>query len=162
VEAAPPRLFADDAAVRRVGEGLLDCSLPRADWTHEAHLAATLWLLCERPDIVPGRDLPRIIRAFNAAKGGVNDDAHGYHDTVTQLYVRGLSAFAAARPADEPLVETVNAALAAPIGRRDWPLRHYSRERLFSVEARRAFVEPNLRPISDDRASPHASSSMSQ
>ena len=39
-----PRLFADDAAVRRVGEGLLDRSLPRADWTHEAHLAACLWL----------------------------------------------------------------------------------------------------------------------
>lgn len=146
-EAAPPRLFDSSDAVRRVGEGLLDCSLPKAEWTHEAHLAATLWVIAKRPEIVPSRDLPGIIRTFNEAKGGVNDDTQGYHDTVTQLYVRGLRAFAAARPADEPLVETVNAALAAPIGRRDWPLGYYSRERLFSVEARRAFVEPDLRPI---------------
>ena len=34
----PIRLFADAADVRRIGTGLLDCRLPRADWTHEAHL----------------------------------------------------------------------------------------------------------------------------
>jgi hypothetical protein len=36
------RFFADDAAVRHVGEGLLARTLPRAEWTHEAHLAACL------------------------------------------------------------------------------------------------------------------------
>jgi hypothetical protein len=30
------------------------------------------------------------------------------------------------------------------MGRRDWPLRFYSRERLFSVEARRSHVAPDL------------------
>ena len=30
------------------------------------------------------------------------------------------------------------------MGRRDWPLRFYSAERLFSVEARRKFVPPDL------------------
>jgi hypothetical protein len=34
--------------------------------------------------------------------------------------------------------------LLSPMGRRDWPLRFYSRVRLFSVEARRAFVEPDI------------------
>jgi hypothetical protein len=38
----------------------------------------------------------------------------------------------------------VNGLLGAPEGQRDWPLRFYSRERLFSVEARRAFVGPDL------------------
>jgi len=30
------------------------------------------------------------------------------------------------------------------VGRRDWPLSFYSRDRLFSVEARRHFVTPDL------------------
>jgi len=30
------------------------------------------------------------------------------------------------------------------MGRRDWPLRSYSAERLFSVEVRRNFVAPEL------------------
>src|SRR3546814_7170810 len=46
-----PRLFAGDHDIRALGEGLLACSLPRAAWTHEAHLAACPWLLTERPDI---------------------------------------------------------------------------------------------------------------
>jgi hypothetical protein len=33
------------------------------------------------------------------------------------------------------------------MGRRDWPLRFYSRERLFSVEARLSYIEPDLQPL---------------
>jgi hypothetical protein len=37
--------------------------------------------------------------------------------------------------------------LLSDMGRRDWPLRFYSRALLFSVEARRGFVEPDLAPL---------------
>lgn len=141
------RTFADDAAVRRVGEGLLDHSLPKPDWTHEAHLAACLWLLLERPDILPERDLPAIIRAYNAAVGTANTDSSGYHETLTQLYARAIRAFAA-RDAEGGLADRVNALLASPLAPRDWPFSYYSREVLFSAEARRRWVEPDLAPIS--------------
>lgn len=142
----PIRLFADAAEVRRVGAGLLDCSLPRADWTHEAHLATCLWLLNERPDILPERDLPAIIRRYNESVGGVNDDTQGYHETLTQLYIRGVRDFLAGCETGD-LLARVNALLAGPTGQRDWPLRFYSRERLFSVAARRGWVEPDIMPI---------------
>lgn len=139
----PIRLFTDAAEVRRIGTGLLDCTLPRAEWTHEAHLAACLWLLRERPDVLPERDLPAIIRRYNESVGGVNDDTQGYHETLTQLYIRGVRAFLSG--ADSlGLADLVNALLTSPTGSRDWPLRFYSRERLFSVAARRGWVEPDL------------------
>lgn len=141
------RPFLDDAAVRRVGEGLLDRSLPRADWTHEAHLAATLWLLRDRPDIDVEARIAGIISSYNEAVGGVNDDAGGYHDTITRAYLAGVRAFLAGRPVGEPLAGAVNTLLAEPAGHRDWPLRFYSRERLFSVAARRGFVPPDLAPL---------------
>lgn len=131
------------AAVHRVGEGLLDHSLPREEWTHEAHLAACLWLLTERPDLQPEQDLPGIIRRFNEAKGGVNSDTQGYHETLTQLYIRGVRAFLQHCEAAE-LLGRVNELLASPMAPRDWPLRFYSRDRLFSVEARRSWVEPEV------------------
>lgn len=142
----PIRLFASDAAVRRVGEGLLARSLPKAEWTHEAHLAACAWLLLERPDILPERDLPDIIRAYNVAAGGVNDDAQGYHETLTQLYIRAVRGILDGR---EPaaLVDMVNALLISAVAPRGWALRHYSSERLFSVAARRGWVEPDLLPL---------------
>jgi hypothetical protein len=139
-----PRMFADDDAIARIGEGLLARTLPRADWTHEAHLAATTYLLSRRPDIDLDRDLPGIIRRFNESVGGVNDDTQGYHDTITRVFLHGVRLFLGEADPEAPLHELVNELLLWPMGRRDWPLRFYSAERLFSVEARRHFVPPDL------------------
>lgn len=137
------RFFADEAAIHRVGEGLLDRSLPKADWTHEAHLAACAWLVLERTDIVPERAMPAIIRAYNEAVGTANTDTSGYHETLTQLYIRGVRHFLAT--CDAPgLLAKVNALLASEMAPRDWPLRFYSRELLFSLEARRSWIESDL------------------
>jgi len=138
------RYFIDDDAVRHVGEGLLARTLPKAEWTHEAHLAACLWLLTERPDIHVERDLPAIISGYNEVVGGVNDATQGYHHTITLTYVAAIRGFLSRAATDRSLAEWVNALLNAPEGRRDWPLRHYSRGRLFSAEARLGYVQPDL------------------
>ncbi len=142
-----PRTFASDDVVMRIGEGLLARTLPRADWTHEAHLAATAYLVTCRPDIDLDSALPDIIRGYNESVGGVNDDTQGYHDTITRVFLRGVRLFLAKAEAGAPLHEQVNALLLSPIGGRDWPLRFYSAERLFSVEARRHFAPPDLSPL---------------
>lgn len=139
-----PRPFSTDAAVERIGEGLLARTLPRADWTHEAHLAATTYLLTQRPDIDLDSALPGIIRGYNESVGGVNSDSEGYHETITRVFLHGVRLFLSETDRTEPLHELVNQLLLSPMGRRDWPLRFYSKERLFSVEARRVFVPPDL------------------
>jgi len=142
-----PRLFAGDDAIVRIGEGLLARTLPRSDWTHEAHLAATTYLVARRPDIDLDTQLPDIIRGFNESVGGVNDDMQGYHETITRVFLHGVRLFLAETGRDAPLHELVNDLLRSPMGQRDWPLRFYSAERLFSVEARRDFVAPDLREL---------------
>jgi hypothetical protein len=138
-----PRLFADDDAIRRMGEGLLARTLARPEWTHEAHLASCTWLVVERPDIVPERDLPDIIRRFNESVGGINDDTQGYHETITQCFIHGVRLHLGGVDPGLPLVTKVNSLLLSEQGRRDWPLRFFSHERLFSVEARLGWVEPD-------------------
>lgn len=141
-----PRLFARDDEIRALGEGLLACALPREAWTHEAHLGACLWLLTERPDVDIDAEIATIIRRFNESVGGVNDDHGGYHDSITRAYVAGVRLFLSETTETE-LAARVNALLRSDMGRRDWPLRFYSRELLFSVPARCAFVEPDLAPL---------------
>lgn len=142
----PPRLFRRDADVRAIGEGLLACTLPREAWTHEAHLGACLWLLVERPDIDVDAEIAGVIRRFNESVGGVNDDHQGYHDSITRAYVAGVRLFLS-ETAETGLAARVNALLLSDMGRRDWPLRFYSREQLFSIAARRGFVDPDLIPL---------------
>jgi hypothetical protein len=142
-----PRFFHSDAEIEYIGEGLLARSLPRSNWTHEAHLAATTYLLLKRRDIAIDKELPGIIRLYNESVGGVNSDTEGYHETITRLFLIGVRLFLSEADNSEPLFELVNELLILPMGRRDWPLRFYSPERLFSVEARRRFVDPDVRPL---------------
>lgn len=139
-----PRLFHDDGAIVRIGEGLIARTLPRPEWTHEAHLATTTYLLTRRPDIDIDLALPGFIRAYNESVGGVNSDSEGYHETITRAFLHGVRLFLAEADPKEPLHELVNELLLSPMGRRDWPLRFYSSERLFSVEARRKFIPPDV------------------
>jgi hypothetical protein len=139
-----PRLFCTDADIEQLGEGLLGCTLPREAWTHEAHLASTAYLVLRRPDIDLDSELPAIIRRFNESVGGVNSETEGYHETITRSFLHGVRLFLDGRGADRPLHGLVNELLLSPVGRRDWPLRFYSRERLFSVEARLTHVSPDV------------------
>src|SRR3546814_721240 len=83
---------------------------------------------------------------FRSSVGGVNDDSRGYHDSITRAFVAGVRLFLS-ETAETGLAARVNALLRSDMGRRDWPLRFYSRELLFSVAARRGYIEPDLAPL---------------
>jgi hypothetical protein len=140
---APPYT---DEAVADLAARLLDHSLPKAQWTHAAHLVATLRLVRTRNENLE-RDMPTIIRTYNVAVGGVNDDHNGYHETITQAYLAAIRAFVATLPAGTSDGEAAARLLATPLGDKAWPLGFWSRARLFSVEARRGWVEPDLAPL---------------
>ena len=139
-----PRLFSSDAEIEHLGERFLARSLPKEEWTHEAHIATTTWLLLRRPDVDVDRDLPDLIRRYNESVGGMNSDSEGYHETITRAFLSGVRLFLSEADGAEPLHELVNELLLSPMGRRNWPLRFYSRDRLLSVEARRNFVSPDI------------------
>jgi hypothetical protein len=139
-----PTVFSDDAAVARIGLGLFDRSLPKAEWTHAGHVAAAVWVVAARPDLVPARDVPPAIRAYNEATGGRNTDTEGYHETITQASLAAV-AWVVARHPGEGLAALCNALLAGEMGRSDWLLGYWSSGVLFSVRARRAWVAPDVR-----------------
>lgn len=143
----PVRHFLSDDAVAHVGEGLIACTLPREEWTHEAHLAATSYLILRHPEIDLDCELAGIISRYNESVGGRNSDTEGYHDTITRAYLHGIRLFLEEADAARPVHELVNGLLMSPMGRRDWPMRFWSKDRLMSVEARRGYVEPDLHEL---------------
>jgi hypothetical protein len=145
--------FSSDAEIERLGLRLLDRSLPKVEWTHAGHFAAALWLLHARSDIDAVREMPGIIRSYNIATGVANTDTGGYHETITQASLHMAGRFMAERPEGEPLYELHAALMASPLGEKDWLLDYWSRSLLFSVAARRRWVDPDLRPLPGWRAS---------
>ena len=124
-------------------------TLAKSRWTHQAHLVVGLWYLSryspdEATDIVRER-----ITSYNETVGTANTDTSGYHETLTRFFLRGIAAHIAAH-LNLPLPESLAALLASPLGDKNWPLRYYSRERLFSAPARHQWLEPNLCETGDD------------
>jgi hypothetical protein len=138
--------FSSDDEVVEIGRGLEDRTLPKSRWTHSAHFAAALWLFACRPEMVPSIAMPQMIRAYNEATGGANTDTSGYHETITQASLRATRSFLMART-EKLLFEVCNELMASPLGKPNWILTYWSRERLFSVEARREWIEPDIRPL---------------
>lgn len=122
-------------------------AIPAAEWTHHVHLIVGAWHVARYGADAALDRMRAGIRRLNATHGTIDSDTRGYHETITCAFVRLLAAFLAARPADEPLAATVAALLACPLAERDVLLRHYSRERLLSVAARRSWIEPDLKPL---------------
>ena len=123
-----------------------DCTLPRAEWTHAAHLTVALWHLLQYdwPEAV-GR-VSRGIRRYNAAHGIVETPTGGYHETLTLFWLRAVRSFLeGGRNEARALVSLANE-LAARYDK-SLPLEYYTRGRLFSPEARSGWVEPDLKPL---------------
>ena len=137
--------ISSDADIERIGLGVLTRTLPKPEWTHAAHFAAAFWLLT-RPNRDALREMPGLIRAYNEATGVANTDTSGYHETITLASLRAARAWLDARP-HHPLHRSLAEMLASDYGRSDWMLAYWSKPLLFSVEARRTWVTPDLRPL---------------
>jgi len=138
-------MFTCEDEITHLGEGLVARSLPKAEWTHAAHFAAALWLMRGGHDA--SMVMPGMIRAYNESVGGVNSDTSGYHETITQASLRAARAVLEANPADVPLWQIANALMRSNLGNPNWLLEYWSRDRLMSVDARRAWLEPDLKPL---------------
>lgn len=119
-------------------------TLPVAAWTHRAHLRVG-WMFLRWYPLDGAHVLMRVgIIRLNAFHGLVETPARGYHDTLTRVWLvliaSQMRALDAARSSD--LLDACGDALG-----KDAPLRHYSRDRLFGVRARAAFVDPDREPL---------------
>ena len=119
-------LTTPDVTIARV----VTCSLPKAEWTHEAHLRAAIALVRRAGEARALRLLGRLIPRLNRSHGTANTDTSGYHATLTAYYTHAVAMGVLAGLSDEAI-----------------PLRHWRRETLFSVSARRGLVTPDLSPL---------------
>jgi hypothetical protein len=138
-------MLKDDTAIERLARAMMDCSLPKVEWTHEGHFAAALWLLRYRPDLAAPEAMRGLIMRYNESTDTPNTESGGYHHSITIASIRAAAHHLAGH--DGPLHEVLAALMASVQGRSDWLLAHWNRDTLFSVAARRNWVPPDLVPL---------------
>ena len=134
--------YTDEAEVLDLVRSFEDATVPHDDWKHAEHLVVALYYLTHH-------DLDT---AYNKMRSGIlNLLEHGfkvdltrempYHETITIFWIRTVAEFNASKNGATLLKKANEVAYKWD---KDYPLKFYSRELLFSDEARARFVEGDL------------------
>src|SRR5690606_347614 len=118
------------------------CLVPPESFDHRAHLRLAYVYLAGYDDNVAARLMRAALVNFIRHQG---IDASKYHETLTRAWLLAVRHFMQGTPptgSADDFIDRNARLLDTGI-----MLTHYSRELLFSDEARRGFVEPDLSPI---------------
>jgi hypothetical protein len=122
-----------------------DCSWPYNQWNHRAHLKVAYLYLRRHPLEEALKKVCAGIRAYNQSKNVPEGPAMGYHETMTQAWVR-LMHFTLC---EYGFAETAEAFLdqQPQMSQKNLLRFFYSKERFMSPEAKLRYLEPDLTPF---------------
>lgn len=133
--------YKDETEIAEVVRTFEDASVSRKKWKHAEHLTVALhYLTLHDIETATAKMRDGIFKLLGAFAVDLANEMP-YHETLTVFWMRTVADFNASKngaslldKANE-LVDTFD---------KDYPLRFYSREYLFSGEARAEFVEGDL------------------
>jgi len=122
------------------------CSLPMEQWTHEAHVRVAFLYTSTSSEFTEALDRMRSgIQAHNEANDIPSAIDQGYHETLTRAF---MAMVFAANTQTGPHEHSGAFCRAHPeLMNKRAVLKHYSRERIMTMNAKLGFVEPDLVPL---------------
>ena len=119
-----------------------DASISRDDWKHAEHLVVALYYLTHHDlDMATAKMREGILHLLEKSFKVDLKKEMPYHETITVFWMRTVFAFTLMKNGAS-LLDKANEMVE--MFDKDYPLRFYSRERLFSHEAQSTLVEPDL------------------
>ena len=122
-------------------------SWPKSAWTHAAHVAVAACYLIESPDQDAASLMRRGIVHYNQCVGTINNDHGGYHETITLFWLAVVKARLGELADGLTRVEAVRLLVTELAPQRDLFREYYSFDVVRSVEARRSWIAPDLKPL---------------
>ena len=140
--------YKDDKEIEALVTAFEDASIARGVWKHAEHLTVALFYMNKLGDLDAATDAMRV-GIFNLLTTGFKVDLTvemPYHETLTVFWMRTVDEFSRSTNGTtlhekaNILIETFD---------KDYPLKFYTREYLFSDDARARFVEPDVPSVAN-------------
>jgi hypothetical protein len=135
--------------ITEIAEQFLNKTLPKEAWTHQAHLAVAFVVVNQLKEEAMVVDRLRAhIKAYNVSVGTENTDQSGYHETLTIFWVKVVSQFLT-QSRNQEVDSNFDVFVKSMLATSGFPFLFYTKELLFSIPARKYWVEPDLLPLSE-------------
>ncbi|MEQ1922905.1 MAG: hypothetical protein ABL952_10395 [Pyrinomonadaceae bacterium] len=133
--------YKDEKEIAEVVRTFEDATISRDAWKHAEHLTVALhYLSLHDMETATAKMRDGIFKLLGAFEVDLTKEMP-YHETLTMFWMRNVADFNASKNGTS-ILDKANELVATYD--KDYPLKFYSREFLFSDEARAAFVEGDL------------------
>lgn len=114
-----------------------DTTLPNSEFKHQSHIRMT-WLVLKNNEFAEAsRLITEGIKKYATAQGAI----HKYHETLTRVWIQLVADAIAANPTINSFPEFIKQ--FPELLDKDAPLRYYSKELLYSDQARYEWLKPD-------------------
>ncbi len=111
-------------------------TLPKAEWTHQAHLVVALWHLLEYKELYSTLcHLRSGIILYNHSVGRQNTASSGYHETTTVFWIKKIKEFIDNESSKDFNTLAEKLLRDTPFTQKEHILKFYNKEILKSAEA---------------------------
>lgn len=133
--------YKTDSEIFAVVRSFEDATIARTDWRHTEHLTVALYYASHHEfETALGKMRSGILSLLRSFDVDLAKEMP-YHETLTVFWMRTVAEFNASKNGTS-FVDKANELVAN--FDKDYPMKFYSREYLFSDEARAAFVEGDI------------------
>ena len=133
--------YGTEDEILRLVKDFEECTIAREKWKHPEHLVVALYYVSKFDLAIATKRMRRgILRLLEHGFGVDLEKEMPYHETLTIFWMNAVHAFWLDHK-HLPFAEIAND-IAESLDK-DHPLKFYTRELLFSDEARKRFIEPD-------------------
>ena len=124
-------------------------TLPKAAWTHKAHLIVAIWNNWHLDAAIAIEKTKAQILSYNSAVGTPNTENSGYHESLTRFWMIIMDHYLREHQFGSVL-EAVKTSMEDAYLSKRLPFRFYHRDTIISKEARFNWVLPDLQELPQD------------
>lgn len=134
-----PTSYRTSAEIEEVVRKFETCEYENHEFYHSRHLAVAAWYLASFPPEIALEKMRSALLRFTQHHG-----RKGYHETITRFWLVVVQEFMRTAPGQNSFPDKVNE-LIRRYSDKNLLFEFYDRERVMSDEARRSWLEPNLK-----------------
>jgi hypothetical protein len=137
--------YESDVEVEALVQGFENGTLPDSEFDHPAHLTVALSYLHRSRLTVP-EATARMRAALYRFLDIYGQDRRKYNETITLFWIKLVRSFLDRTDTARTVTDLANE-MVESFGHSQLIYSYYSKKRLLSEEARKAWVEPDLKPL---------------
>lgn len=120
-----------------------DGTLPKAQWTHQAHCIVALKYCADLPLAIAMDKIRTNIKSYNISVGGQNTGTSGYHETITLFYMSTIAHYLLLNGITQLTETKFDLFLRQPFLDKEYPLQFFTPEYLMGTKARMQWQPPD-------------------